>query len=396
MRKAIVSLLYLSLVIGLAAILTGCSEKAKNPVGFGLVDDEGHWQVQQAVFEEVLADSCLLVSTGAGRGHHLLVGSWNGQEARSLVLFEELPDTLAWPLTGATLLLTSYSEASEDSLTISLHAVETEWADSTVTWELPWTAAGGDYAAESIARGDYAASAGSQLELEFDSTGVELVAGWLQGEQNNGIIITAVEPESENLKYFYTEDTPYDPILTLTFATGDTTDTTFYTTSTRDAFIAQPQDPPPDDVLCVADGIVRRTWLQFDISALPESVFVNRAVLSLTVTDFLSPLDNTTVGAYQITDPVTLEYSAVLYGSANLFSGKDVLEIDMSPLVQKWAYGTSNDGILLKNPSEYRDISSVYFSPPSAGIAERPTLTVTYTRRPEEHASSEPRLRGTK
>jgi len=160
-----------------------------------------------------------------------------------------------------------------------------------VTWEQPWSQPGGDFTAEAIAQEYHALESGNQFELQFDTAGVDLVAGWLSGGPNNGLLLRAADLGADNLKYFYSEDTPYNPILNFTFATSDTTDTTVTAIASHDAFIAQPGEPPEDAVLRVGDGIVYRTWLLFDLSAVPESVFVNRATLALTMMDFSSPLD---------------------------------------------------------------------------------------------------------
>ena len=118
-RRKKTGALVLLLVIVLAG---GCSEKAKNPVGFRLWEEEGHWQVHQLVSQTMLADSSFHVERGTGIGPYLLMGSWEGQTARSLMSFEEnLPDTLERPLTEVSLNLVAYSEVSEDSILISVY-----------------------------------------------------------------------------------------------------------------------------------------------------------------------------------------------------------------------------------------------------------------------------------
>jgi hypothetical protein len=377
----------------LAVILTSCSEKPNNPVGFRLVDEDGHWQVDRATIQEVLADSCFHVTLGSGIGPYLLVGSWEGQEARSLISFEDLPDTLSLSLTGAKLTLTAYTETQEDSMLISGHAIQNAWNDSTVTWEHPWNEAGGDFDAEVIAQGSYAIIEGTLLELDFSEQGVDLVRGWLGGQANNGIILRALDPEVENLKYFYSRWTAYDPVLTLTFATGDTSDTSISVESNKNALIAQPVVFPGEDLLCVSDGFIYRTWLQFDLPAIPESAFVNLATLSLTVSEFHAPLDNMTVGAYSVSDFETLDFSPTLYGYANLFSGKTLMEIDISVLVQKWIYGAENAGVLLRTYPEYGDLSRALFFSSVADSVSRPTLTIVYTQPPGGNLTGQVRER---
>lgn len=366
----------------LAMVIVGCSEKAKNPVGFGLVDEDDHWQTNQVLIYDVLADSCIAVSTGAGGGYYLLVGSWDGQETRGLLLFEELPDTLSWPLTGAKLILTAYAEANEDSLSISVHAVQSEWADSTVTWENPWAEDGGDFDPTPIAEETYALIMGNQMELDFTGTGLELVDKWLQNQSNNGVILKAIDPQGDNLKYFYATSTPYDPKLELTFATSDTTDTTLSAEADRDAFIAQPGDPMPEDFLCVSDGIVRRIWIYFDLCPIPDSVFVNKATLSLSVSEFSAPRDKMSIGAYVVTDMETLDFSTDNSGLATLYADEDILEIDLTDAVQNWVDGTQNAGLMLKAAWEYSDLAQALFFGSTADSLHRPQLTVLYTLPP--------------
>ena len=364
--------------------MAGCSEKAKNPVGFGLVKDDNHWQTSQVVIEDILADSCLTVSTGAGGGFHLLIGSWEDQETRSLLLFEELPDTLSWPLIEAKLILTSYSEANEDSLIITAHSLQTGWQEEDITWEHPWNAAGGDFESEPIAEGSYALISANQLELNFTGAGVHLVEAWLQGQTNNGLILKAADLQENNLKYFYTTNTPYYPKLDLTFSISDTSDTTVSAEATQDAFIVQLVTSLDEDLLCVSDGTVRRSWIHFDVSTVPESVFVNKASLALSVSEFSSPLNSMTIAAYPVTDLGTLAFSTSSSGFANLFTGKELLEINLTGLVQSWIEGTQNAGLMLKVPSEYSDLSRALFFTSAADSLQRPRLTILYTTPPSQ------------
>jgi len=382
MRKWVLFLVASSL----ALIMVGCSEKAKNPVGFGLVEED-HWQISQVVTQDILADSCIAVSTGAGKGYHLLVGFWQGQEARSLLLFadsleaeEQLPDTLL-PLIGAKLTLMANVEANAlagtDSLNVTVHEIRSIWDDSTVTWETPWSEAGGDFDPEPIATGILTDNASDTLQLDFNAIGLELVAGWLQGQANNGLILKTIDPQNDNLKYFYTA-----PSLELTFATSDTSDTTVSAEVDQDAFIVQPGPPLAEGFLCVSDGTVRRSWIHFDLPTVPESVFVNRAVLSLSVSEFNSPLEQMTIRAYQVNDIETLAFNTSNYGSASLFSGKDLLEFQITGLVQNWVYGTPNAGLILKVAGEYQDLSRALFFTSAADSLYRPSLTITYTSPP--------------
>ena len=377
-------------LIGLSLIIMagGCSEKAKNPVGFGLWDDEGHWQVHQLVSQTVLADSSFHVSRGTGIGPYLLVGSYEGQEARSLLSFEEgLPDTLDRPLTAVTLNLIAYSQVSDDSILISAYPLHTPWSDSSATWESPWTTAGGDYEADPIAEGYFATAGGLQFQIELNTAGVELVQGWLDGQPNYGIMLKSNEQEDDHLKYFYSEDTPYYPYLQMIFTSQDSADTIMID-SKKDTFIAEPVPLPGEDLLLVSDGHVARTWLQFDISAIPESSFINLAMLSLSVSEFRDPLDNMSIRAYPVSDRHTLSYETSPSATANLFPGRELVEFNITTLAQDWVTGTENLGILLRPYLEYSSLSQVLFYSSSADSAHRPSLKIVYTIRPEDALAS--------
>jgi len=379
-RRTNITAMILLLTVLLAV---GCSEKAKNPVGFGLWDEEGHWQVYQLVSQDVTADSSFHVISGTGIGPYLLVGSWEGQEARSLLAFEEnLPDTLGTPLTAASLNLIAYSQVSDDSILISAYPLETPWSDSTATWQYPWTTAGGDHAAEPIAEGLFATEGGVEFEMEFNAAGVALVQSWLDGGPNRGIILKADGLEDDRMKYFYSEDTPYYPYLKMVFTAQDTSDTVAVD-SKKDTFIAQPVPSPEDDLLLVSDGHITRTWLRFDLSAVPESSFINLALLSLTVSEFKDPLDNMSIRAYPVSDPQTLSYETTPYANVNLFPGKDVAELNLTALVQDWVTGKENEGVILKPYLEYSSLSQALFYSPLADSAQRPSLKIVYTARPE-------------
>ena len=372
------------MVLLLAGLAGGCSEKTKNPVGFGLWDEEGHWQVHQLVNQDVTADSSFHAEIGSGIGPYLLMGSWEGQAARSLMSFEEdLPDTLDRPLTEVSLNMVAYSEVSEDSILISVYPLESPWSDSSATWEVPWTTAGGDYSAEPIGEGYFATEDGLEFQIEFNTAGVELVQGWLDGGPNYGLLLKSDELEEDHLKYFYSEDTPYFPYLQMIFADEDEADTVIVD-SEKDTFIAEPVDPPGEDLLLVSDGHVTRSWLQFDLAAVPESSFINLARLSLTVSEFHDPLDNMSLRAYPVSDLQTLSYETSSYGSASLYSGKESVDLDITGMVQDWVTGTENLGILLRTYLEHSSISQALFLTSSADSAQRPTLEVVYTARPED------------
>jgi len=366
----------------LAILAVGCSEKDKNPVGFGLWDEEGLWQVHQLVSRDVTADSSFHVSRGSGIGPYLLVGSWEGQEARSLLAFEEnLPDTLSIPLTAASLNLIAYSEVSDDSILISAYPLETTWSDSTATWQNPWTTDGGDIGTEPIAEGLFATVGGVEFEMEFNQAGVALVQSWLDGDLNLGILLKAEGLEGDRVKYFYSEDTPYYPYLKMVFSSQDTSDTVAVD-SKKDTFIAQPVSAPEDDLLLVSDGHITRTWLRFDLSAVPESSFINLALLSLTVSEFKDPLDNMSIRAYPVSDLQTLRHESTAYANVNLFPEKEVAELNLTALVQEWVTGRENEGIILKPYLEYSSLSQALFYSSPADSARQPSLKIVYTARP--------------
>jgi len=381
------------MVLLLAGLAGGCSEKTKNPVGFGLWDEEGHWQVHQLVNQDVTADSSFHAEIGSGIGPYLLMGSWEGQAARSLMSFEEdLPDTLDRPLTEVSLNMVAYSEVSEDSILISVYPLESPWSDSSATWEVPWTTAGGDYGAEPIGEGYFATDDGLEFRIEFNTAGVELVQGWLEGEPNYGILLKSDELEEDHLKYFYSEDTPYYPYLRMIFTDEDEADTAIVD-SEKDTFIAEPVTLPVEDFLLVSDGYVTRSWLQFDLTAVPESSFINLALLSLTVNEFKDPLDNMTIRAYPVSDRQTLSYETSPYGSVSLYSGKESVELDITTMAQDWVTGTENLGVLLRTYLEHSSISQALFYSPLADSTLRPSLKIVYTVRPEEaQAAQKPEL----
>jgi hypothetical protein len=381
-------------ILLLTIALNGCSEKERNPVGFGLQDEEGYWQVDQLVTQNVLADSSFHVSRGTGIGPYLLVGSWEGQETRSLISFQEgLPDTLDGTLSAVTMNLLAYSEVSEDSILISAYPIETPWSDSTATWEIPWTTPGGDYGTEPIAQGSFATGDGILFQLEFDTAGVELVRGWLDGNPNDGILLKADHHEGDHLKYFYSEDTPYYPYLQMVFTIQDTSDT-ITVDSKEDTFIAQPVTLPGEDLLLVSDGHVNRTWLQFDISAVPESSFINLAMLSLSVSEFKDPLDNASVRTYPVTDPHTLSYDTNTFATANLFPGKEVAEFNITTIVQQWLNGVDHHGLIIKPYLEHSSLSQVLFYSSAADSSHRPSLKIVYTVEPEDASATRPLTRG--
>jgi hypothetical protein len=128
-------------------------------------------------------------STNFGNWAFLYAGASDIQ--RSALSFDLSGISQLFPVQSATLkvYVDAFSGAGTPSI-LAVHEVTTPWNESTVTWNAPWTAPGGDVAAEPAATAPVSLTAAGAW-LEFDVTA--LVQKWVANPgANNGLLL--VEP----------------------------------------------------------------------------------------------------------------------------------------------------------------------------------------------------------
>jgi len=300
---------------------------------------------------------------------------------------------------------------------VSVHAVTSDWIEGVKTgangapnWSerdagVPWTTAGGDYAAAAAASADMAG--GFVGWVKWDVTA--LVDGWVRGAQvNRGLALVPAAADTDVTFNSSDDGTPANrPRLTVVYACE-------CGISPTAALDAQPGPGGLDTHLRAgvpdtADGAaanlyvsddgatVDRALLRFDVSAIPPTATVTSATLALELLSVGSS-DPATVTVHRATrawnesqatwneaqagvawtaaggdyDPVPAASASVL-GSA-----PGPRSFDVAALVQQWADATSpNRGVVLAASPGLNKAS--FASSDHATAAFRPRLTVSWT-----------------
>ena len=157
-------------------------------------------------------------TTNFGSYGYLYTGA--ADNLRSVLKFDLSSIPTTYPVTSARLYL-RYEAFSGGNTSHELRAYEvtTPWADNTVTWRAPWTAAGGDYAAVPEATTSISgAEAGTWKELDVTS----LVAQWVANPaSNNGLLIKTVGSVYTKYRFSSSENwnTAWHPYLEVTYGT---------------------------------------------------------------------------------------------------------------------------------------------------------------------------------
>jgi hypothetical protein len=150
-------------------------------------------------------------TTNYGSDTTMTVKSWtagpNNRNGRSVVQFDISMIPQGSTITSATLSLYA-STVPGSTRTYYAHRITTSWAEGTVTWDSPWTTAGGDYADSTV------------------STTTPALAGWMSWDITTDVS-DFIAATYSNYGWLIKDGTENGSNLATTFYTReDTTDTT--------------------------------------------------------------------------------------------------------------------------------------------------------------------------
>ncbi len=386
----------LTLILIVSFTLLHCSDEP-NAVGIG--------QLQGGDFVSVksfnsLSDSAVVTGSAfkrhinAGWSSVLLIGKYQGYEARALMKFYSIPDTLgSATVSSATVTLHPRHYTLGDSsgiLSFSAFKITQPWTSGGVTWD-SITAASYDAAPVGTFSGTVndttaitfaldTALVGEWLRNAVDTTTQPLIRGIILIAKTNTAVRAFGSFESDSLpklEIAYTKD-GYSDTLTLSYG--------------ESAFIADVVLPSDPQLLFLQSGVAYRAQLKFDVSKIPQRVFVNNAAVELTLNRSASRLstqytDSLIVQFLKDASPDSMESSYAI--GKRLDSGKDVYTFTgtvVTRAVQRWVNGTANNGLLFRPHSEAYDLNLYTIVAPTVADSTRPRLKVTYTTLPSKAA----------
>ena len=408
--KAIIFILIFILII------MGCTQK-KNTVGVPNVNNE---PIEMIISDTTyfgnfysFEDSCRNYIGNS----KLVVGTYENNEAKSLIRFTSLPDTV-YQFDSENITLTLWLENSLNFESLEFGKLKQEWVESLVTWKAATDST--DWEEEFFESLDFT------FDVEqTDSLNIEIPIEKFYSEVNRsyfvidsliydyGLILYSGSSDDENrFIEIKSRESGTQPLLSFDYTPAENdTSRTFSNTATYDTSMFLKKDGTNEDFVTFEDELIIsniqpiKMYLNFDIS---DSVFIadssgietnydytmmtiNKAELILSVkdsTEFTYPLETSfTLFSYLVTseDPqIPFAYSEdyeYIYGSLNSSGSSADTEfiIDITKIVQVITSGENeNNGILIKSTKENKDFSFIDFGT-KFDEGKEPKIRIIYT-----------------
>ena len=408
--KAIIFILIFILII------MGCTQK-KNTVGVPNVNNE---PIEMIISDTTyfgnfysFEDSCRNYIGNS----KLIVGTYENNEAKSLIRFTSLPDTV-YQFDSENITLTLWLENSLNFESLEFGKLKQEWVEYLVTWEAATDST--DWEEEFFESLDFT------FDVEqTDSLNIEIPIEKFYSEVNRsyfvidsliydyGLILYSGSSDDENrFIEIKSRESGTQPLLSFDYTPAeDDTSRTFSNTVTYDTSMFLKKDGTNEDFVTFEDELIIsniqpiKMYLNFDIS---DSVFIadssgietnydytmmtiNKAEIILSVkdsTEFTYPLETSfTLFPYLVTseDPqIPFAYSEdyeYIYGSLNSSGSSADTEfiIDITKIVQVITSGENeNNGILIKSTKENKDFSFIDFGT-KFDEGKEPKIRIIYT-----------------
>ena len=408
--KAIIFILIFILII------MGCTQK-KNTVGVPNVNNE---PIEMIISDTTyfgnfysFEDSCRNYIGNS----KLIVGTYENNEAKSLIRFTSLPDTV-YQFDSENITLTLWLENSLNFESLEFGKLKQEWVEYLVTWEAATDSTDWE--------DDFFESLDFTFDVEqTDSLNIEIPIEKFYSEVNRsyfvidsliydyGLILYSGSSDDENrFIEIKSRESGTQPLLSFDYTPAeDDTSRTFSNTVTYDTSMFLKKDGTNEDFVTFEDELIIsniqpiKMYLNFDIS---DSVFIadssgietnydytmmtiNKAEIILSVkdsTEFTYPLETSfTLFPYLVTseDPqIPFAYSEdyeYIYGSLNSSGSSADTEfiIDITKIVQVITSGENeNNGILIKSTKENKDFSFIDFGT-KFDEGKEPKIRIIYT-----------------
>jgi hypothetical protein len=374
---AAVTLIILSL-----ALFLGCSEKAVFKVT-GLVPDS---VLVQDTLDVAQADWSNRghAASGMWQSERIVTCNWHGYWARSFMGFSR-PDTTLVLESAVLYLYATRIEGEMASLSFGLYTL----ADSLLAGDIYWN----DLPAADELVSTFTLPDPGPGQLDEDSAFVDItsvVADWISGESDNYGLTLKIEEEgtaTEAIAEFGTSQARNRPVETdegdtvlvdvrpsMRIAYIDTAgeadnDTTLWYLPSNDTFSDTLVTPFEGSMLIVGNGFPSRSFVKFDLDALPEGSTLTRAVLDLTVAADSSSFDEITISCYGMLtewDGFDTKIGSSGAGTTTLlreaYKFDGAVHMDITPLVVPQVGGiVPNYGYLIKSTKEAFDVDYVKF-----------------------------------
>lgn len=365
--------------------LIECGKNSKNPIGKAFIEPRG--SEKNTLFYASLLDTFYHADIAAGISSYLYLGETDHAKAKTLICFSDLPDSGTVDSAFVTLTPREIIGASSGTFSATVYLMESDWNEYEITWELFDHDIHGNEIATFMLNASEINTNLDSITISFEIP-VEHVQSWMDtatADDNYGILITY--NESDFIVGFYGRGLSSGPKLDLYISQ----DTTLHEeiVPLKDAFIAATLQTENSDRLFVGNGSSLRTFLDFDVTSIPEDATINKAFLLLYSDTLLSIPNNSGsfyILAYPVKEAINWPITTITYDTAYYVSGTasgDSATFNITSMVQDWTSKVKeNFGLMLKGNNEYFDLHQRSFFSTTADSALQPYLEIYYTEPP--------------
>jgi hypothetical protein len=367
----------------------GCNEEPTS-VGIGLLSSKDFVQVDTATVTTV-SGTTFRKRINTGSSSSIMVGKFQGYEARALLRFNGIPDTLrsATVVSAYLILKANYRFGDpQGNISFSVNKMVQGWSEYGVTWDSISTAS---YVQTMTPPFSGAIADTDSVAISLDPS---LMKDWFQAVADShavyGIILVPTDASNKIVGFnsFQSTDASKVPQLVVAFSTATVRDTLVLATG-QDVYIANIDNLNSDpNLLYVQAGVAYRSMVKFDVSSIPSHVGIHQAVLELTLDRSTSILSSTSRFNSQSVDSLLAFF---LVTSDSVSSSSYVLGHRLNPDsaiysfaitsdVQQWINGKPNFGVQIEALAEIPKLDLFAFYLGSANASLPPRLRIVYSR----------------
>ncbi|HZY10996.1 MAG TPA: DNRLRE domain-containing protein [Bacteroidota bacterium] len=381
MKFPFFSLSILSIFI-FSLMMVGCSDEP-NAVGIGLLPNTDFPSIDST--ESFITSSSSYLARLSGASTTLLLGRYqNTIEARTLLQFSNIPTDRSHAIIDSAILklrITYRFKDSTGTLALNIHKLLRSWSENSFTWDS--IDASLTNSLPDTIFSTFINPQDSIVQIRIDS----IVREWFQSTEStpNGIMIspTNVSNIVIGISTVIISGVDYRPELIIGY--HDSSDTASISIRPQQrTFVANLLDSPPLGIITVQAGVAMRGMMTFDISLIPSTASITDASMELeldTNNSLNNSFTNRSLIAHMVLDsssPPRLSGITAI-GTPN-DTNRTVFIFDMKNIVQQWATGKQNYGIVLRAYNEFTSLDR--FAILSSTSSMRPKLKVTYTLLP--------------
>ncbi|MCK5145933.1 DNRLRE domain-containing protein [bacterium] len=376
------SLVIFSLLFIMFILYSGCTDKNGNPVGLDIFDRDQFGEEHSLLIQTSASDTFYLEPMKSGNSQYLLLGEKDNFKYN--VIFRV--DTSGYPenhkVDSAFIYLFVYNmEGDTNDITLpQVYESNASWEEDDITWEYVeengLTGAEVNITPRIVNKDTISFKIPNDLVEKWMADDNEAFKGLILDYTNNGNIYSILSGDGSYKSYMK---------LHTTDLADDTTHSSRIMFFDYDAFVSHHEIAQDPDRLWVINGIGYRSYLNFDLSVIPENATINNALLSMTLDTLASWPTQTngfgvSINALESDFDISQDNNVQSQSDLNASTISDSLIINVRSIVQEWARQSyENKGFLLKGQAETIHWSGRSFYSSTADSTKRPTLKIFYS-----------------